>query len=114
LNFYCNKCKKNLCKEHYHNEVSCPFIKDDNNEENKKKIEFNYQIKKCDFCKGDIKNMEPIECPFCKGLFCLEHRLESDHKCKNKIKESISDKYAEIRQLAKRKIEEAKRKLKKK
>ena len=58
--------------------------------------------------------MEPFECPLCKGLFCLKHRLESDHKCKNKIKETIADKYAEKRELARRKIEEAKMKLKKK
>ena len=75
------KVWKNLCKEHYHNEVSCPFVKEEE-EEKKKNIEFNYQIKKCDFCKGEIKNMEPIECPFCKGLFCLQHKIESDHKCK--------------------------------
>ena len=58
--------------------------------------------------------MEPFECPLCKGLFCLEHRLESDHKCKNKVKETISDIYADKRELARRKIEEAKMKLKKK
>ena len=58
--------------------------------------------------------MEPIECPLCKGLFCLKHRLESDHNCKNKVKVTIADKYAEKRELARRKIEEAKMKLKKK
>ena len=57
--------------------------------------------------------MEPFECPLCKGLFCLKHRLESDHNCKNKVKVTIADKYAEKRELA-RKIEEAKMKLKKK
>ena len=25
---FCEKCNKNLCKIHYHNEVSCPFSKD--------------------------------------------------------------------------------------
>jgi predicted nucleic acid binding AN1-type Zn finger protein len=58
--------------------------------------------------------MEPFECPLCKGLFCLKHRLESDHNCKNKVKVTIADKYAEKRELARRKIEEAKMKLKKK
>ena len=52
--------------------------KDENNSKN---IKFNYQIKKCDFCKGDIKNMEPIECQYCHGLFCLKHKFESDHNC---------------------------------
>jgi predicted nucleic acid binding AN1-type Zn finger protein len=58
--------------------------------------------------------MEPIECPFCKGLFCLQHKIESDHKCKAKVKQTISDIYAEKRELARKKIEEAKRKLGKK
>ena len=58
--------------------------------------------------------MEPFECPLCKGLFCLKHRLESDHNCKNKVKVTVADKYAEKRELARRKIEEAKMKLKKK
>ena len=52
LNFHCNACGKNLCKEHYHHELSCPFAKI--KEKNKNKFGFNYQIIKCDFCKGII------------------------------------------------------------
>ena len=53
--------------------------------------------------------MEPIPCDFCKKLFCLKHRLESDHDCpsqKNKLtteeiikrnKELIKQRMAEIK-----------------
>ena len=66
--FHCNACGKNLCKIHYHHELSCPFSKI--KEEPKKKVEFNYQFKYCDFCKRKIKNLRPIECvTFVKGHF---------------------------------------------
>ena len=102
LNFHCNACGKNLCKIHYHHELSCPFSKKE--EEQKKKIEFNYQIKKCDFCKGDIKNIEPVQCEFCKGLFCLKHKLESDHNCPNVKKLSNEDIIKQKRELVKQKM----------
>ena len=110
LNFHCNSCGKNLCKNHYHHELSCPFS-DNKKEENKKNVEFNYQIKNCDFCKGEIKNMEPIQCQFCKKLFCLKHKLESDHNCpsiQNKI--SIEDAHKKNKDLVKQKLAEMKRK----
>ena len=110
LNFHCNACGKNLCKNHYHHELSCPFS-DNKREENKKNVEFNYQIKNCDFCKGEIKNMEPIQCQFCKKLFCLKHKLESDHNCpsiQNKI--SIEDAHKKNKDLVKQKLAEMKRK----
>ena len=110
LNFHCNACGKNLCKNHYHHELSCPFS-DNKKEENKKNVEFNYQIKNCDFCKGEIKNMEPIQCQFCKKLFCLKHKLESDHNCpsiQNKI--SIEDAHKKNKDLVKQKLAEMKRK----
>ena len=110
LNFHCNSCGKNLCKNHYHHELSCPFS-NNKKEENKKNVEFNYQIKNCDFCKGEIKNMEPIQCQFCKKLFCLKHKLESDHNCpsiQNKI--SIEDAHKKNKDLVKQKLAEMKRK----
>ncbi len=110
LNFHCNACGKNLCKNHYHHELSCPFS-NNKKEENKKNVEFNYQIKNCDFCKGEIKNMEPIQCQFCKKLFCLKHKLESDHNCpsiQNKI--SIEDAHKKNKDLVKQKLAEMKRK----
>ena len=110
LNFHCNACGKNLCKNHYHHELSCPFS-NNKKEENKKNVEFNYQIKNCDFCKGEIKNMEPIQCQFCKKLLCLKHKLESDHNCpsiQNKI--SIEDAHKKNKDLVKQKLAEMKRK----
>ena len=110
LNFHCNACGKNLCKNHYHHELSCPFS-NNKKEENKKNVEFNYQIKNCDFCKGEIKNMEPIQCQFCKKLFCLKHKLESDHNwpsIQNKI--SIEDAHKKNKDLVKQKLAEMKRK----
>ena len=110
LNFHCNACGKNLCKNHYHHELSCPFS-NNKKEENKNNVEFNYQIKNCDFCKGEIKNMEPIQCQFCKKLFCLKHKLESDHNCpsiQNKI--SIEDAHKKNKDLVKQKLAEMKRK----
>ena len=109
LNFHCNVCGKNLCKTHYHHELSCPFAK--NKEENKEKVEFNYQIKKCDFCSEEIKNIEPVQCEFCKKLFCLKHRLESDHNCpsiQNKI--SMEDIHKKNKDLVKQRLAEMKKK----
>ena len=111
LNFHCNVCGKNLCKLHYHHELSCPFAKN-KEEENikKKKLEFNYQIKKCDYCKCDIKNMDPVQCQFCKKLFCLKHKLESDHDCPSTKKISIEDKHKKNKEFLKQKMAEMKRK----
>ena len=84
------------------------------NENQIKKVEFNYQIKKCDFCKGDIKNMEPVECELCHGLFCLKHKLESDHKCPKAERITMEDMHKKNRELAKQRIAEMKKKLGKK
>ena len=107
LNFHCNTCGKNLCKNHYHHEVSCPFA--EVKEEPKKKVEFHYQIKKCDFCNGDIKNMEPIQCEFCKKSFCLKHRLEFDHDCPSTKKESMEEKHKRNKELVKQRMLEIKK-----
>ena len=108
LNFHCNACGKNLCKNHYHHELSCPFAK--TKEENKNKVDFNYQITKCDFCKGTIKNMDPVQCEFCKKYFCLKHKLESDHDCPSTKKISIEDKHKKNKEYIKQKMAEMKRK----
>ena len=107
--FYCNACKKNLCKEHYHHPVSCPFSPEEV-EEVKPIVDFNYQSKKCQFCQTEVKNIQPFECPLCHGLFCSYHRLESDHKCPNNNRESSKSKYLRMKELAKQKREEAKKK----
>ena len=59
--------------------------------------------------------MEPIECEFCHGLFCLKHRLEFDHKCpKVEEKVSIEDKHKKNRELVKQRMAEMKKKYGKK
>ena len=103
-----------MCKKHYHHEESCPFAEKIEDDNNKKKIEFNYQIKKCDFCKGDIKNIEPVECELCHGLFCLKHRLESDHNCPKNIRITTEDMHKKNRELAKQRMAEIKKKMGKK
>ena len=72
-----------MCKEHYHHELSCPFAQN-KVEVTQKKPAFNYQVKICDFCKGNIRNMEPIECDLCHGLYCLKCKFENDHNCPRK------------------------------
>ena len=111
--FICPKCKKNLCKEHYHNPVSCPFSTDKDEDEVKEKVPFNYQVKYCQFCKAEIKNIEPFECALCHGLFCSDHRLEYEHKCPNFHKEGTKSRYQQMKELAKKKREEAQKRLKK-
>ena len=110
LNFYCNTCKKNLCKLHYHHEESCPFVEKKEDNSDKKKIEFNYQIKKCDFCKGDIKNIEPVECELCHGQFCLKCRLEFDHNCPKAVRETTEDIHKRNKDLVKQRMAEMKKK----
>jgi hypothetical protein len=91
LNFYCETCNKNLCKDHYHNPENCPFS--DNKKENKQINQFNKKSNKCDFCNKITFNHENYKCKFCAKEFCLAHRLESDHKCSVAQKVGISDKY---------------------
>ena len=58
--------------------------------------------------------MEPVECELCHGLFCLKHRLESDHKCPKVEKISIEDKHKRNRELVKQRMAEMKKKMGKK
>ena len=112
LNFTCGTCGKNLCKKHYHHELSCPFAKP--KEEHSEKKDIKFKLNKCDFCKEDIKNIEPVECELCHGLFCLKHRLEFDHKCSMAKKESIEDVHKRNRELVKQRMAEMKKKYGKK
>ena len=74
------------------------------------KEQINFKVKQCDFCKEQILNIEPIECIYCHGKFCLKHRIESDHKCRSKQTTlSTQDKIAQMRDLAKQKLAEAKK-----
>lgn len=58
--------------------------------------------------------MDPVECEFCHGLFCLKHRLESDHQCPNAVHVTIADQHQKNRELAKQKLAEMKKKMHKK
>jgi predicted nucleic acid binding AN1-type Zn finger protein len=116
LNFYCNVCQKNLCKEHYHHPVSCPFEIQKNkieNEENNLKIKFSKKetILYCNLstCNAGIFNSIGYECKSCKLIFCLKHRIECDHCCKLK-KVSLKDKYIENKNKFKEKLEQLKNK----
>lgn len=89
LNYTCQVCKKNLCKQHYHNEYSCPFSSEINNsqfslqndKECKMITDMEYII--CDFCKRkELKHKGTVVCEFCSGTFCFTHRIESLHECK--------------------------------
>ena len=55
--------------------------------------------------------MEPVQCEFCKKLFCLKHRLESDHSCpsiQNKI--SMEDIHKKNKDLVKQRLAAMKKK----
>ena len=96
LCYNCKSCKKNLCKKHYHNEISCPFtdkmkIIYDKKLENKILNKANNINSECNFCNIVIYNNKGYECNYCKKNYCLKHRLEIDHKCKESSKKSISD-----------------------
>ena len=45
-----------------------------------------------------------MQCEFCKGLFCLKHKLESDHNCPNIKKLSNEDIIKQKRELVKQKM----------
>ncbi len=114
LNFFCSTCQKNLCKEHYHSSVSCPFKVDDqtNLPSNVTNIE---AIKKsslnCSYniCKEPIFNSAGYECRLCQAIFCLKHRIESDHQCPN-MKVSFKNKYLENKNKFKERLAELKNK----
>lgn len=117
LNFYCNSCQKNLCKEHYHAAVSCPFktsedLSNDKEELNINKEEFIKQpplICSFNICKDKIYNSIGYECKMCKAIFCLKHRIESDHQCPN-VKVSLKEKYVDNKNKFKERLAELKNK----
>lgn len=112
LNFYCSKCTKNLCKEHYHNDVSCPFSTSElvkENFDNKKFSEPIFTQKfLCFFCNITTYNTKGYDCQYCKKTFCMNHRLECDHKCDKTGKVSLKDKYLDNKNKFKAKLQELK------
>ncbi len=87
LSFFCGTCKKDLCKDHYHNENNCPFISQTGSEnfklKNNKNISSSFTCQ-LSSCKKIVYNSKGYTCKFCNKEFCLEHRLEFDHNCENK------------------------------
>lgn len=114
LNFYCITCDKNLCKEHYHHPVNCPFSITSEKLNGKK--EENFKIYKnqsliCSniSCKEEIFNSIGYECKLCRNIFCLKHRIESDHNCIKK-KVSYKEKYDDNKYKFKEKLNQLKNK----
>jgi predicted nucleic acid binding AN1-type Zn finger protein len=111
LNFHCSLCNKNLCKEHYHNEVNCPFYKNEikiNTIENNFKEEI--KLVNCHLCKKSMYSTLGNPCKSCKFIFCVTHRLENDHQCQANIKLSNKEKYINNKNLFKEKLAELKKK----
>jgi hypothetical protein len=97
LSIFCAKCKKNLCKEHYHSEISCPFntdiIKDEVIYRDKQNTIMSSIL--CTFCDEKIYNSQGYDCKTCLLIFCLKHRIESDHKCTKLSKKDQKETYTE-------------------
>jgi hypothetical protein len=109
LNFHCAICKKNLCKEHYHNEVNCK-------EYIEKKTDILNTIKtnvKCALCKVEIFNRNEVICNLCSEVFCYKHRLYEDHKCTKWEKKGMQTKHTENKDKFKEKLEALKKNSKK-
>ncbi len=111
LNFYCNTCNKNLCKEHYHHPVSCPFAKEEGCVKQSVIMTIKAPELRCSYsaCGHEIINSKGYHCKFCNLIFCLKHRIECDHQCANK-KVSLKDKYLDNKNNFKEKLMEVKNK----
>ena len=82
----CNNCSKTFCKDHSsldgHN---CECLKSSTDIK-----KFKSEDKpKCNFEKCD-KNVV-TKCPICDIEFCMDHRLEKDHKCSKVYENHIED-----------------------
>lgn len=114
LSFNCKSCNKYLCKDHYHNDYSCPFSNLNNFSTNKEKNLTNLHKNDintvCCFCKILMNNNKGYECGFCKKPYCLMHRLEVDHRCPESAKRSISDSHAKNKNMIMDKIRNLKKK----
>ena len=54
--------------------------------------------------------MDPIECELCHGLFCLKHKLESDHKCPKAVRLTMDEINKKNRELVRKRMAEMKKK----
>lgn len=113
LCYHCQSCRKYLCKKHYHNENSCPFLDKTKiiYQETNSKISNQKNINTiCSFCSIMIHNNKGYFCDFCKKEYCLKHRLEIDHKCPESIKISMTDKNTQNKNMIMDKIKNLKKK----
>jgi len=97
LNFKCQTCKKNLCKDHYHNEYSCSeydLLSD--NSKNNRKIQPKEEMIKCNFCEVQVYSSLINICKSCQLKFCNKHRLEADHSCKI-VKIPLKEKFTQAK-----------------
>ena len=84
LNFFCNICNKNLCKDHTHIAINCPNYRDTQTLKNSIP-HHNPEYIKCCFCSSNIPKFSSTKCDQCKNEFCLKHRLTFDHNCRKSI-----------------------------
>ena len=109
--YLCKTCNKYLCKEHYHNEFSCPLNLTNELEEKIKIIEKDKDINTlCSFCSIIINNNKGYDCSFCRKSYCLKHRLEVDHRCPESEKKSKSDIHSKSKNIIFDKLKNLKKK----
>ena len=84
LSIGCTGCAQAFCKDHFafdnHN-CSRQFLK----EAPKKELCSDNSERSFRCSLPDCSNSEltPVTCPFCEANFCLQHRHQPDHNCKN-------------------------------
>ena len=97
MNFTCQVCKRNLCKDHYHNEYSCPeydLLSEDII--NVREIQPKEEMIKCNFCEARMYSSLVNICKSCQLKFCNKHRLEPDHSCKI-VKIPLQEKFTQAK-----------------
>ena len=82
LNYFCKNCEKNYCKEHYHNEYNCSYKSTYTVELEKEFKKADIELITCFFCNIQSIKVKCAECLFCKQWFCWDHKIESNHNCK--------------------------------
>ena len=79
----CQHCKLSFCKDHVlpHIHACTEFTNSIKNEESStEKIRYNCQYQQCK--KWELT---PVTCSACSLIFCLDHRHQVDHACKNYV-----------------------------
>ena len=89
LPFKCNKCNLYFCLEHMSPELhNCKFLDSNIIKCNKVSANKTKQVDKCFYkkCKKNIIH----NCKFCQKNFCVIHRLQEVHNCKDICKKNLS------------------------